>query len=123
MGQSPADLNSYLYGTLVRQGLPVLNMLVQEFRHLLHDDVGGVALYLKVMDTSDIGVIGAGGESGLSLGGFQILWAIWDGLIDDFDGDDTVQDGIPSPVNSALATGGYPMIQDFESDDSLKHGC
>jgi len=45
-------------------------------------------------------------------------------LIDDFDGDDTVQDGIPSPVNRTLAARGYPL-KNFVSaySFSLEHLC
>jgi hypothetical protein len=56
-----------LYGVLVRQGLPGLNMLVQRVGDVLHDDIGGVTLHLEVIDGGDVGVIEAGGESGLPL--------------------------------------------------------
>ena len=43
-------------------------MFVQGVRDVLHDDLGSVAFHLEVMDTGDIWVVEAGGESGLSLG-------------------------------------------------------
>ena len=42
-------------------------------------------------------------------------------LIDDLDGHDTVQHGIPGTVNRPLPASGYPL-EDFVSADSLKHG-
>jgi hypothetical protein len=121
VGQPPADLNSDLDGALIREGLPVPNMFIQRVRDVLHEDVRRVSLYLEVMDTRDVGVIEAGGESGFSLEGLQVLRVVSDGLIDDLDGDDTVQHGVPSPVHSPLAAGGYPL-KDFVSADSLEHG-
>ena len=67
-------------------------------------------------DTGDVGVIEAGGESGFSLECFQVLGVVCDGLIDNLDGDHTVQDGIPGPVDRSLATSGYPL-KDFISAD------
>ena len=64
----------------------------------------------------------AGGESGLPLECFQILGVVSDRLVDDLDGDYTVQDGIPGAVNCALAARGYPL-KDFVSADSLEHRC
>ena len=97
-------------------------MFVQGVRDVLHDDIGGVTLHLEIMDTGDVWVIEAGGESRLSLEGFQILGVICDRLIDDFDGHDTVQHGIPSPVHRTLPAGGYPA-KDFVSAYALEHGC
>ena len=48
-------MNGYLGGPLVRQGLPGADMLVQGVRDVLHDDVGGVTLYLEVVDRGDVG--------------------------------------------------------------------
>ena len=60
----------YLCGSLIRQGVPVADMLVQGVRDVLHDDIGGVTLHLEVIDSGDVGVIEVGGESGLSLESF-----------------------------------------------------
>ena len=43
-------------------------------------------------------------------------------LIDDFDGHDTVQHGIPGAVDRAESAAAYP-VKDFVSADSLEHGC
>ena len=80
----------YLDGSLIRQELPDPDMFVQGVRDVLHDDLGSVALHLEVMDTGDVGVVEAGGESGLSLKGFQILGVVGDRLVNDLDGYDTV---------------------------------
>ena len=47
---------------------------------------------------------------------------IGDGLIDDFNGHDTVQHGIPGAVDRAESAAAYPL-KDFVSADSLKHPC
>jgi len=78
--------------------------------------------HLEVMTPGNVWVIQAGSESGFSLEGFKVLGIVSDRLIDDFDGDDTVQHGIPSPVHRPLAARGYPL-EDFVSADSLKHRC
>ena len=90
VGQRPADLYGDFYGPAVRQGLPGPDMLVQGVRDVLHDDIGSVALHLKVMNPGDVGMVQAGSESGLPLEGFQVLRIVGDRLIDDFDGDDPV---------------------------------
>ena len=59
----------YLDGSLIRHGLPDPDMFVQGGGDVLHDDFGRVALHLEVMDTGDVGVGEAGGESGLPLEG------------------------------------------------------
>ena len=59
----------YLDGSLIRQELPDPDMFVQGVGDVLHDDLGSVALHLEVMDTGDVGVVEAGGESGLPLEG------------------------------------------------------
>ena len=43
-------------------------------------------------------------------------------LIDDFDGDDTVQHSVPGTVDDAESAAAYP-VKDFVSADSLKHCC
>ena len=86
----PCNLNGYLYGALVRQGLTFSNIPVEGFRHVLHDDEGGAVFHLEVIDSSDVWMVQAGSESGLPLEGFQILGVVSDGLIDDLDGDHTV---------------------------------
>ena len=44
-------------------------MFVQGVGDVLHGDAGSVTLHLEVMDTGDIWVVEAGGESGLPLEG------------------------------------------------------
>ena len=97
-------------------------MFVQRVGGVVHDDADSVTLPLEVMDTGDIWVVEAGGESGLSLEGFQMLGVGGDGLVDDFDGDDTVQHGVPGTVYRTLSTSSYPL-EDFVSADSLEHDC
>ena len=65
-------------------------MFVQGVGDVLHGDVGCVTLHLKVIDSSDVGVVKSGGEPGLPLECFQILWVICDRLVNDLDGYDTV---------------------------------
>ena len=97
-------------------------MLVQGVRHVLHNYECGVALHLKVMNPGDVGMVQAGSESGLPLEGFQVLGIVGDGLIDNLDRHDAVQDGIPSPVHRTLAARGYP-VKDFVFAYALEHRC
>ena len=97
-------------------------MLVQGVRHVLHNYECGAVFHLEVMDTGDVGMVQAGSESSFSLEGFQVLGVVSDRLIDDFDCDDPVQHGIPSPVHRTLAARGYP-VKDLVSAYSLEHGC
>ena len=106
----------------MRQGLSRTDMFVQGVGGVLHGDAGSVTLYLEATNPGDVGMVLAGSESGLSLEGFQILGVVSDRLVDNLDGDDTVQNGVPSPVHSSLAAGGYPF-KDFVSADSLEHRC
>ena len=53
------------------------------------------------------------------------LWyavVVGNGPVDDPDGHDTVQHGVPGTVDRSLATSGYP-VKDFVSADSLEHRC
>ena len=59
----------YLDGSLIRHGLPDPGMFVQGVGDVLHDDLGSVALHLEVMNPGDVGVVEAGGKSGLPLEG------------------------------------------------------
>jgi len=59
----------YLDGSLIRQRLSRTDMFVQGVGDVLHDDLGSVALHLEVMNPGDVGVVEAGGESGLPLEG------------------------------------------------------
>ena len=97
-----------------------MQMPVQGVWDVLHDDVGVITLHLEVMDPGGVGVVQTGGESGLPLEGLQVGRVISDRLVDDLHGHHSVQDGIPCPVDGALATGRYPF-QDFVSADSLEH--
>ena len=97
-------------------------MPVQSIRDVLHDDVGGVTLQLEVMDPGNVGMVQTGGLPGLPLKGLQVGRVISDRLVDDLDSHDPVQDGIPGPVDGALATSGYPL-KDFVSAYTLEHRC
>ncbi len=57
-----------------------------------------------------------------ALEGLQVGGVIGDRLVDDFDGDDPVQDSVRGPVDRPLAASGYPL-QDFVSAYTLEHGC
>ena len=94
---------------------------VQGVGDIFHDDVGGAVFDLEVMNTSDVGVVKASGQPGFALESFQVLRVVCDGLVDYFDGDDTVQHGVAGTVDRTLAAGGYP-IKYLVSADSLEHG-
>ena len=57
----------YLDGSLIRQRLSRTDMFVQGVGDVLHDDLGSVALHLKVMNPGDVGMVQAGSESSFSL--------------------------------------------------------
>ena len=59
------------------------------------------------MNPNDVEVVQRGGEPGLPLEGFKVLRVVGDGLIDEFDGDDTVQHGVLGAVDRTLAANGY----------------
>ena len=87
----------------------VLEVPVQGVWHVLHDDVGGAVFDLEVIGRGDVGVVKTSGESGFALEGVQVLGVIRDRLVDDLNGDGTVQHGVAGTVDSALAASGYPL--------------
>ena len=75
---------------------------VQGVRHVLHDDVGGAVFDLEVMDAGDVGAVKTSGQPGFALEGVQVLRVVRNGLIDDLNGDDTVQHGVAGTVERGL---------------------
>ena len=75
---------------------------VQGVRHVLHDDVGGAVFDLEVMDAGDVGVVKTSGQPGFALEGVQVLGIVGDRLVDDLNGDDTVQHGVAGTVERGL---------------------
>ena len=106
----------------MRQGLSRTDMFVQGVGGVLHGDAGSVTLYLEVTNPGNVGMVLAGSESGLSLEGFQILGVVSDRLVDNLDGDDTVQHSVAGEVDCTLAASGYPL-KNTVSADSLEHCC
>ena len=51
-----------------------------------------------------------------------MLGVVSDRLVDDLDGDDTVQHGVPGTVYRTLSISSYPL-EVFVSADSLEHDC
>ena len=92
----------------------VLEVPVQGVGDVLHDDVGGAVFDLEVMGAGDVGAVKTSGQPGFALEGVQVLGVVRNGLIDDLNGDDTVQHGVAGTVDRTLAAGGYP-VKDFVS--------
>ena len=99
-----------------------MQMPVQSIGDVLHDDVGVITLHLEVMDGRNVGVVQTAGQPGLTLEGLQVLRVIGDWLVDDFDGHDPFQDGVPGPVDRPLTASGYPLKY-FVSAYTLERGC
>ena len=74
-------------------------MPVQGIGHIFNDDVSGAVFHLEVVDGGNVGVVKSGCEPGFPLEGLQVLGVVSDQLVDDLDGNDTVQRGIPGAVD------------------------
>ena len=74
------------------------------------------------MDGRDVRMVQTAGEPGLPLEGFQVPRVIGNWLVDDLDGEDPVQDGIPGPVGGPLTASGYPL-EDLVSAYTLENDC
>ena len=76
---------------------------------------------LEVVHRDYVGMGYACGESWFSPEGLKELGVIGDGLVDDLDGDWTVQDGVRGTIDGAESTAAYGF-QVLVSADTLKHG-